>query len=338
MLPYNVYGCQCRLLAQLFISILLGLCGCLPEVPQRPSPILAPYKQLKQHTYFAEGADTDPELSPDGELLYFSTTAYSHTYDIYEKRVDGLTCRLLIHDRGGGRSNERFPAICPSDPKLIAFCSDINGEWDIFYVKDFEKAPDKWIKVSQPNMDDIHPSWSYDGTKLVYCSLVDPQDSEWVLKIYDLVEKMIYTLPFDGMLPQWSPRKADNRILFQRMRHRGNWFSSIWMITFERGEGYSPTEIVGNSEWAAINPAWSPDAKMITFATVGKSRSKREKLQEGDDIWIVRSNGTGLVQITEGPPADWMPVWSKDGRIYFVSTRKDRQNIWSLKPALLDIE
>ncbi|OHB70225.1 MAG: hypothetical protein A2W23_10105 [Planctomycetes bacterium RBG_16_43_13] len=322
-----------RIITILTLALLMG---CPP--PKQDDGVKPPpptnggttrYQDLRKHSYSEKGEDVDPELSADGKTLYFATSSNSLTFDIYEKATDGTTVRQITSDP----SNERFPKICPTNPATIAFSSDRDGGYATFYIKDFNKEPSKWVKISENNSYDLHPAWSSDGTKITYCSTADFGE-EWVIKIYDLTTNARYKLPIDGILPEWSPVKGDNRIVFQRMKHRDNWFSEIWLITFDGKEAKSPTKIVASSDWAAINPAWSQDGKYITFATVGKSKTRKGVFNEADDIWTVQADGGGLTQITTDDSADWMPTWATDGRIYFISKRLGAQNIWSLKPSI----
>jgi Tol biopolymer transport system component len=50
------------------------------------------------------------------------------------------------------------------------------------------------------------------------------------------------------------------------------------------------------------------------------------------DIWIMQADGSGPVQLTDGESANFGPVWSPDGRVYFTSLQNGRENVWSVKP------
>src|SRR4029077_15577576 len=93
----------------------------------------------------------------------------------------------------------------------------------------------------------------------------------------------------DGLLPEWSP--AGNRIVFQRMKRRDDWLSSIWTVEFEHDTARNLTSIFSNDDFAAINPTWSPDGRKIAFATVGKSRAKAGLMNEADDVWVMGADG-----------------------------------------------
>lgn len=78
----------------------------------------------------------------------------------------------------------------------------------------------------------------------------------------------------------------------------------------------------GNHE---TKPVWSPDGKRVAFI---RGRAG----MEGEDIWVVNNDGTGLANLTQGiAENDNSPAWSPDGaRIAFVSQRGDgtQNDLW----------
>jgi TolB protein len=309
--------------------LLLSLVACTtPKVdPGANRPDAEP--AMTRHTSSTTGEDKDPALSPDGTSLVFATTAWSRHHDLYEKKIGGNVLTRITRRN----SDERFPSIHPLNPDTIAFSSNWHGEWDIFVIRDYRKNPDEWIRVSGEGTEDLHPSWSPDGSRLIYSSTDQFGSGTWMLKMADLTTGKTHVFEgMDGLLPEWNPK--DNRIVFQRMRHRDRWFGSIWTLRIE-GERVTRLSMIHSGEkWAAINPSWSPDGNRIVFATVGKSVARKDMLNEADDLWIVGANGSLPTRLTTSESADWMPTWSSDGRIYFVSRRRDRNHIWSLLPAL----
>jgi Tol biopolymer transport system component len=72
-----------------------------------------------------------------------------------------------------------------------------------------------------------------------------------------------------------------------------------------------------------IHPDVSPDGQWIVFATIGGH----------GDVFLMRSDGTSLKQLTDDPARDRRPVFSPIGaRIAFVSTRSGRQELWTILP------
>jgi Tol biopolymer transport system component len=70
------------------------------------------------------------------------------------------------------------------------------------------------------------------------------------------------------------------------------------------------------------DPTWSPDGKMLAFAS--------DRAGNGD-IWVIRADGTGLVNLTASSRRlDMEPAWSPDGsRIALNSYRDGNQEIYA---------
>ena len=71
-----------------------------------------------------------------------------------------------------------------------------------------------------------------------------------------------------------------------------------------------------------IEPAWSPNGSWIAIVS---SRG-------GNNIWLVRPDGSGLAQLTQSTTSltrDDQPAWSPDGtQIAFISNRAGTGGIW----------
>ena len=70
----------------------------------------------------------------------------------------------------------RFPSSA-RDGSKIAFCSTRAGNWDI-YVMDTDGK--NIVQVTNSPMQELHPSFSPDGTKLVYCAMGN-RSGQWEL-------------------------------------------------------------------------------------------------------------------------------------------------------------
>lgn len=65
-------------------------------------------------------------------------------------------------------------------------------------------------------------------------------------------------------------------------------------------------------------PNWSPDGKKIAFSGITKGSL------DGDDIYVINVDGTGLTRLTTDPASDTGPAWSPDGTKIAFSSIRDR--------------
>ena len=74
-------------------------------------------------------------------------------------------------------------------------------------------------------------------------------------------------------------------------------------------------------------PRWSPDGTRVRFTLLNPET-------QGDSLWEVRSDGTGLHPLLPGwnnPPAECCGNWTPDGKYFvFQSTRGTSANIWAI--------
>ncbi len=76
------------------------------------------------------------------------------------------------------------------------------------------------------------------------------------------------------------------------------------------------------------DPQVSPDGSRIVF---GVSSLDREANRRRSDLWMVRTDGTGLRRLTTHQASDFNPRWSPDGgSVFFLSTRSGSAQVWRL--------
>jgi dipeptidyl aminopeptidase/acylaminoacyl peptidase len=73
----------------------------------------------------------------------------------------------------------------------------------------------------------------------------------------------------------------------------------------------------------------SPDGKWIVFVL---RKTDLEANKGRTDLWLVRTDGNGLLQLTTHPDADSNPCWAPDSKsVYFISTRSDSSQVWKIQ-------
>ncbi len=309
--------------APFLLALALGCAGPGPADSGFPDP----ESPCTQVTLGRSGEDRDPDLSPDGTQLVFSSTSHGGRFQLLVKTI-GQSAVTRIGPLAG---NQRFPRFNPADPRMLAYCSDESGSWRIHVLPDWSGRPDQRLTISDPERSSLHPSWSPDGRRLAFCSTDDPAGGDWILEVADLAERRLTRLEeIDGLLPSWSP--SGDRLAFQRMKRRDGWLSGLWTLDLGPAGPRNVTCVFDDDDWAAINPAWSPDGRRLVFATVGKSRARAGLLDRADDLWTVDAGGGSPTRLTTSAAGDWLPAWSSDGRVYFVSDRNGASRIWSVRP------
>jgi Tol biopolymer transport system component len=277
-----------------------------------------------------EGADFDPSISPDGTRLVFASTQHRRTSDIYVQRVGSRVVTQLTTDA----ADDAMPRVSPDGTK-VAFASNRGGNWDVFVMP---MTGGRAVQITSDAADEIAPSWSPDGTSLVYNRL-NPASGRWEMWVVETTNQAVANFIGFGMFPQWSPlagtgAEGADRILFQSGRERGQRAFAIWTLDYRDGAASNATQIVSGSDFAAINPAWSPDGHWVVFAQapVGTGEGFGPgRTPSNSELWMINADGTGKVRLTSGSGVAFSPVWARNNRVYFVSSRNGVDNIWSLE-------
>mgnify|MGYP002622431950 CR=1 FL=1 len=104
--------------------------------------------------------------------------------------------------------------------------------------------------------------------------------------------------------------------------------SEIWRVNFDTGV---EEVILSQPGQSFTTPQLSPDGQWLVVT--GSSKSEKEQIPN-TDIFVIRTDGTQLTQLTYHPGNDISPIWSPDGRsIFFLSQRgsKDKYyNVWRM--------
>lgn len=278
---------------------------------------------LAQISFSREGSDFDPTISPDGQRIYYSSTAHSPQGDIFVKNIKGTAITQLT----SGPASEMTPALSP-DGSRLAYASNRTGSWDIFVMG---AEGGQSIQLTSELTHEVHPTWSHDG-KFIAFSRLGQVSGRWEIWMTEANNTAVSRFLTYGLFPSWHPSQAT--ILFQRPRERGDRYFSVWKIDLVNNETVAPTIIASSSNTAIINPRWSPDGNYVAVSTILNPESMRPGSRPSHaDIWIMKADGSGRANLTGGQFVNLMPCWGPNGDLYFVSNRNGHDNIWSRSTA-----
>lgn len=275
---------------------------------------------LAQISFATEGGDFTPDIDRGGTFMVYASTQHHTTFDLYRKAVDGRTVTQLTNDP----SDDLMPSISP-DGTMVAFASNRNGNWDIYTMPIAGGAA---TQITFDADEEVQPTWAPDGKRLAF-SRQNGRTGAWEIWIVDTSLPGVRSFVCEGFMPRWAPVEASDKLLFQRARQRGSRLYGIWTVDIVQGEGRNPTEVLSARSAAILQPNWSPDGTRIVFTTVSNPEEGID-WPERADIWIVHADGTNRTGLTRDQFRNMQPVWSSNGRVYFVSNRSGVENIWSL--------
>lgn len=181
---------------------------------------------------------------------------------------------------------------------------------------------------------DTGPVWSPDRQKIAFSSFRD----EHRFQGRGPILSEIYLMNSNGTNPinlTQSPKRADastswapngQRIAFAS--YDGKTFVwDIWVMDADGGNRRNLTSHLA----ADRDPDWSPDGRQIVFSS-DRNRDWEFELWGRSEIYVMNTDGTNLINLTNHSADDYSPNWSPDGKqIAFTSDRDGNREIYVMK-------
>ncbi len=188
----------------------------------------------------------------------------------------------------------------PNGTKLV-FDNFNGGDFDL-HVANFDGTNN--VKILGTSSSDSHPSWSPDGTKIVYvCNGGSQQICTVNADGTGRVQLTNESLDNDN--PSWSP--DGTKIVYQKTA------GSNGVDVFVMNADGSNKTALANTSAHEQEPRWSPDGTKIVYSRFIDNTYLYE-------VYRMNADGSGQTRLTTHTEYDVSPAYSPDGtKIYYLS-------------------
>jgi TolB protein len=234
-----------------------------------------------------------PSISPKGNALVFASNRSQGTFDLYLLVFSSSKLMQLTDEIG----NVFSPDFSPDGERLLFINRRDEGQTDL-WVMDWNGQDPKILfsgpKYAGPNTL-VGAAWSPNGRRIAMAMSVD-QPYEYEVFLMDLdkgdpPQRLTFGLLGIGGSLDWSP---DGRYLLIAAGPPDN--KDIFRIDADTGAVARLTSGGNNN-----SPAYSPDGQWIVFNSL--------RVNDQADLYLMRSDGSDLRQLTFDPEPDWQPQW-----------------------------
>jgi Tol biopolymer transport system component len=264
----------------------------------------------------------NPAWSPDGKGIVCASESIGRPVE------RPLVSKLSVVNVSTGASRVLFqgdavqPHWSPHGHRIAYWAVSVPGQKDIWTLSISGGVP---VRVTNDAAVNWNPVWSPDGNYIYFSSDRGGSTNLWRVAVEEKSGKVL-----GPPEPITTPATDAAHISFSRDGRQLAYVQRTYTANLHK-VGFDPAtqKVVGQptaitqGSREVVQPSPSPDGQWLAFASGGKQ----------EDISIIRTDGTGLRQLTDDRSIYRAPCWSPDGKkIAFFSSRSGNLEVWTINP------
>lgn len=268
------------------------------------------------------GQEAYPKVSPDGKsLLYNALETTSSTvmdpsgklsiktnkkYKIVKKVIGVPTTNPLGTDAA-------YPTWLPDGSGVIY--AYIKPEKPVIVRSNINGIGLNYISPAAMGEDDAEPIVMKDGKTIIFSTVIGPDRMICTMDIKGNNYSVITSGGHVALDPSSPDKIIYNQVVGKTVQ--------IFTLNLKSGEKTQLT----TGDYNSRDGAFSRDGKFLAF--VSNRENPKKTIHH---LYMMRVDGSDLVQITQGFTNEIDPCFGPDGTIYFASNAEKNYNIWKVKP------
>jgi dipeptidyl aminopeptidase/acylaminoacyl peptidase len=239
-----------------------------------------------------------------------------------------ILAACLVAGCGSARSGNT-ESVTPDDPGVLVFGGTLNSNArhppPVYYALRPDGAGLHKLAFSD-TVGDL--SFSADGRFAAMWETRGDENSVIVSRV-DGSEARVVPLPADAIAISPSPSPDGNLVA---LAYAPNFDAptDLWTIAI-KGRKFTRLSSTGN----VVTAAWSPDGDQIAFTD--QAQLPDGSYNEGDDLYVIRADGTDLHRIPGSVLSQYSPAWSPDGTRIAFEDLKSRVSIVDVKSGTITV-
>jgi TolB protein len=236
--------------------------------------------ELEAHSYY-------PVYSPQGGSVVYASNQNGGVFDLFLFIFEGSKLIRLTENIG----NVISPSFSPDGSRILFANRAAEGPTSLWTIDTTGENAD--LLYAAPNTI-VAADWSPVGNRIAFAMAVDQPDAYEVFVMNadgTDVRQLTRGLPGIGGSLDWSP---DGKYLLIYAGAPGD--KNIFMVDVV---AETAAQLTNGGNNAASS--FSPDGQWIAFNSLRNN--------DQADIFIMRTDGTDLRQVTNNPEPDWQPQW-----------------------------
>ena len=211
-----------------------------------------------------------------------------------------------------------------------------NGEKIVFSAEgDLWEVPTEGgqaMRLTTHDADEWFPKFSPDGRSLAFSASFEGNTDVYVMPAEGGEPKRLTFHPESDFCIGWSP--DGQNVLFRSQRESGQ-HREYYIYEVPAGGGFPTPLNIGIATLAD----YSPDGRHIAFNRLSREFRNWKRYRGGtaQDIWIGDLESGDFWKMTDFDGTDRFPMWH-DGRVFYLSDRAGRLNIFSSLPDGTDLQ